>query len=129
MRAGSGVVLEISSVTKPSHSGSNGVTFTMMPQRAYVLLPTHTVNTFRGIRKYSTELASANELLRIDDRGQRVGEDLELRRDPHVVAVRGDAVGDHALTNLAVREWLDHPMLFRHGGDPAVGVDGHGAAM
>src|SRR6266498_3324190 len=34
----------------------------MMPQRAYVLLPTHTVSTFRGIRKYSTELASANEL-------------------------------------------------------------------
>jgi len=26
--------VEISSVTKPSHSGSNGVTFTMMPQRA-----------------------------------------------------------------------------------------------
>src|SRR3954465_9552624 len=61
MRAGSGVVLLISSVTNPSHSGSNGVTFTMMPQRAYVDLPTVTVNTLRGIRKYSTELASANE--------------------------------------------------------------------
>src|ERR1700760_1622671 len=62
MRAGSGVVLEISSVTKPSHSGSNGVTFTMMPQRAYVLLPTQIVSTLRGILKYSTERASANEL-------------------------------------------------------------------
>ncbi|CFN83196.1 Uncharacterised protein [Bordetella pertussis] len=32
--AGSGVVLENSSVTWPSHSGSSGVTLTMMPQRA-----------------------------------------------------------------------------------------------
>src|SRR5262252_7887559 len=62
MRAGSGVVLEISSVTKPSHSGSNGVTFTMMPQRAYVDLPTQMVSTSRGILKYSTDLASAKEL-------------------------------------------------------------------
>src|SRR5947209_20354190 len=62
MRAGSGVVFEISRVTNPSHSGSNGVTFTMMPQRAYVLLPTQMVSTLRGILKYSTERASANEL-------------------------------------------------------------------
>src|SRR5215470_8577005 len=62
MRAGNGVVLEISSVTNPSHSGSNGVTFTMMPQRAYVLLPTQMVSTSRGILKYSTERARANEL-------------------------------------------------------------------
>src|SRR5216110_1287010 len=61
MRAGSGVVLEISSVTKPSHSGSNGVTFTMIPHRAYVLLPRQIVSTLRGIRKYSTEVASAKE--------------------------------------------------------------------
>src|SRR5881409_3166887 len=53
------VTLEISSVTKPSHSGSNGVTFVMMPHRAYVDLPTVTVRTFRGIRKYSTERARA----------------------------------------------------------------------
>ena len=32
--AGIGVVLEISSVAVPSHSGSKGVTLTMMPQRA-----------------------------------------------------------------------------------------------
>jgi hypothetical protein len=49
-------------VTKPSHSGSNGVTFTMMPQRAWVLLPTQIVRTSRGILKYSTERANANEL-------------------------------------------------------------------
>src|SRR6185503_714701 len=52
---------EISRVTKPSHSGSNGVTFVMIPQRAYVLLPTQIVSTLRGIRKYSTERASAKE--------------------------------------------------------------------
>src|SRR5208282_5389995 len=62
MRAGSGVVLEISSVTKPSHSGSNGVTLTMMPQRAYVDLPTQMVSTSRGILKYSTDRARAKEL-------------------------------------------------------------------
>src|SRR5262249_57497431 len=61
MLAGSGVVLEISSVAVPSHSGSNGVTLTMMPQRAYVDLPRHTVMTSRGMRKYSTVRASAKE--------------------------------------------------------------------
>src|SRR6266545_802807 len=62
MRAGKGVVFEISSVTNPSHSGSKGVTFVMIPHRAYVLLPTQIVRTLRGIRKYSTERASTNEL-------------------------------------------------------------------
>src|SRR5882762_6523246 len=62
MRAGSGVVLENSRVTWPSHSGSSGVTFTMMPQRAYVDLPRQMVSTLRGIRKYSMVRASANEL-------------------------------------------------------------------
>src|SRR6266513_5254563 len=61
MRAGRGVVFEISSVTNPSHSGSKGVTFVMIPHRAYVDLPTVTVRMFRGIRKYSTERASAKE--------------------------------------------------------------------
>src|SRR6516164_3386598 len=61
MRAGSGVVFENSSVTKPSHSGSNGVTFTMIPQRAYVDFPSVMVSTLRGMRKYSTVRASANE--------------------------------------------------------------------
>src|ERR1700754_2085852 len=61
MRAGSGVVLEISSVTKPSHSGSKGVTLTIIPQRAYVDFPTQIVRQSRGILKYSTERASANE--------------------------------------------------------------------
>src|ERR1044072_1964137 len=61
MRAGSGVVLENSSVTCPSHSGSSGVTLTMIPQRAYVDLPRHTTSVERGMRKYSTVRASANE--------------------------------------------------------------------
>src|SRR3569832_1128346 len=59
--AGSGVVLENSSVTCPSHSGSRGVTLTMIPQRAYVDLPRQMVSTLRGMRKYSTERASAKE--------------------------------------------------------------------
>src|SRR6478735_10991910 len=59
MRAGKGVVLLNSSVTCPSHSGSSGVTLTMMPQRAYVLLPRQTTRVLRGILKDSTVRASA----------------------------------------------------------------------
>src|SRR4030065_517440 len=62
MRAGRGVVFEISRVTTHSHSGSNGVTLTMMPQRAYVDLPRQMVSTLRGMRKYSTVRARAKEL-------------------------------------------------------------------
>src|SRR5258705_4638801 len=62
MRAGSVVVFEISSVAWPSHSGSNGVTLVMIPQRAYEDLPTQIVSTLRGMRKYSTVRPSANEL-------------------------------------------------------------------
>ena len=54
-------VFEISSVTKPAHSGSNGVTFTMIPPRASVDVPTQMVSTSRGILRYSTDRASANE--------------------------------------------------------------------
>src|SRR6476620_8381169 len=61
MRAGNGVVLLNSKVTCPSHSGSSGVTFTMMPQRAYVDFPKQMVRTLRGMRKYSTVRASAKE--------------------------------------------------------------------
>src|SRR5690606_2131709 len=60
-RAGSGVVLLISSVILPRHSGSSGVTFTINPHRAYVLLPTHSTITSRGISIHSTVSHSANE--------------------------------------------------------------------
>ena len=55
------MVLLNSSVTYPSHSGSKGVTFTIIPHLAYVDLPTHIVRIFLGILKNSTVLASANE--------------------------------------------------------------------
>ena len=137
-------MLEISSVTKPSHSGSNGVTFVMIPHRAYVDLPTVTVRMLRGMRKYSTERASAKlfggtmqtspshstkqllvEVLRVDDRVQHVGEDLELARHAHVVAVGAHPVGDDPFADLASLEGLDHPVLLGHSGDPAVGHDRH----
>src|ERR1039458_2594258 len=60
--AGKGVVFEISKVAIPSHSGSKGVTLTMIPHLAYVLLPKQIVKIFRGILKYSTDRASAKEL-------------------------------------------------------------------
>ena len=54
-------MFENSRVTWPSHSGSRGVTFTIIPHLAYVDLPKHIVKTFLGILKYSTVLASTNE--------------------------------------------------------------------
>ena len=47
------MVFENSRVTCPSHSGSNGVTFTIIPHLAYVYLPRNRVKTERGILKYS----------------------------------------------------------------------------
>ena len=44
------------------YQGQQGVTLTMIPQRAYVLLPRQQHSTLRGMRKYSTVRASANEL-------------------------------------------------------------------
>ena len=61
MRAGSGVVFEIYNVTNPSHTGANGVTFTIMRQRACVLVQTQIASRPRGMRKYATVSASANE--------------------------------------------------------------------
>ena len=48
-------------MTWPSHSGSRGVTFTIIPHLAYVDLPRQMVSTSLGILKYSTVLASAKE--------------------------------------------------------------------
>jgi hypothetical protein len=59
--AGSGVVFDISMVICPSNSGSKGVTFTIIPHLAYVLLPRQIAKTFLGILKYSTVLARAKE--------------------------------------------------------------------
>ena len=55
------MVFENSNVTCPSHSGSRGVTLTMIPHLAYVDFPRHIVKTFLGILKYSIVLAKANE--------------------------------------------------------------------
>ena len=52
-------MFDISNVTKPSHSGSKGVTLTIIPHLAYVDFPRHIVNTLRGILKYSILLAKA----------------------------------------------------------------------
>mgnify|MGYP003380421330 CR=1 FL=1 len=43
------------------------------------------------------------EVLRVDDRREGVGEDLELIGDAHVVAVGRDTVGDPAGADLPVR--------------------------
>ena len=59
--AGKGVVFENSSVTCPSHPGSRGVTFTIIPHRAYVDLPKQITKTSFGILKYSIVLAKTNE--------------------------------------------------------------------
>ena len=53
-------MLEIAVISFPSEF--EGVTFTIIPHRAYVDLPKQITITFSGILKYSTVLARANEL-------------------------------------------------------------------
>ena len=53
------VVLENSKTTWPLNSGSIGVTFTIIPQRAYVLFPTQITIISFGILNVSTVLAKA----------------------------------------------------------------------
>src|SRR2546430_12362751 len=69
------------------------------------------------------------EILRVDDGGVDVGEDLELVRAAHVVAVAGGAVGDDPLAvrlaHLPGLEGLDHAVLARHAADPVIGLDAH----
>ena len=55
-------MLENSKVTCPHQEGYNGVTLTIIPQRAYVDLPKQITSTSSGILKYSTVLAKTNEL-------------------------------------------------------------------
>ena len=56
------MVFENSSVTYPSHPGSSGVTFTMIPHLAYVDLPRQITKISSGILNFSTVLARTNEL-------------------------------------------------------------------
>src|SRR5262249_14006621 len=67
------------------------------------------------------------KLLGIDDGGIYVGEDLEFVGYAEIVSVRGDAVGNHAFTHLAVVEWIDHSMFLGHAADPAVTFNCHSA--
>src|SRR6266852_3429877 len=106
-----GVVLENSSVTCPSHSGSKGVTFTIIPHLAYVLFPRQIVKTLRGMRKNSTVLASAKE----------------FGGAAHVVAVARRAVGHDFMAvrdpHLLGRERLDHAGAGSHAPDPTIALD------
>src|SRR6185295_3246432 len=58
-----------------------------------------------------------------------VGEDLELTRTAHVVAVAGRTVRYDLVSfdraHLSRLEWLDHLVLVRHATDPVVGLDAH----
>ena len=54
-------MFENSKVTCPSHSGSRGVTLTIIPHLAYVDLPRQIVKTDLGILKYSIVEAKAKE--------------------------------------------------------------------
>ena len=65
------------------------------------------------------------ELLRIDDRVIYIGKDFELVRHPHIVAVRGCAVGNGAAAHLSILERLDHAMLAGHAANPMIGLDTH----
>src|SRR5215470_4405607 len=84
------------------------------------------VSTLRGMRKYSTERASAKEfggmmqtspLNSTSDRGSKCfGSTMVLFT---LVKIR------NSFAHLPVRKRLDHFVLQRHAPDPAVWLDGH----
>ena len=65
------------------------------------------------------------ELFGIDHRTIDIGEDLEFGRDPRVIAVGREAIGDHPVAPLGLDEGLDHAMLLRLGADPFVRENRH----
>src|SRR5690606_10131142 len=89
-----------------------------------------------GVRRNDADRPlEAHEVLliegfRIDDGRIDVGEDPELVRAPHVVAVARRAVGDDPLAiahaHLAGLEGLDHAVRLCHPANPVVGLDAHG---
>jgi hypothetical protein len=104
-------------VTKPSHSGSKGVTLTMMPQRAYVDFPTQRVKTSLGIRKYSTVV--------IDDRIVNIRKDFEFISHSNIVAIRRKTVRDDAFFDLPGLKRFNHTVLTSHLFNPMIGFNGH----
>ncbi|MDT4866365.1 hypothetical protein FQZ97_1012150 [compost metagenome] len=70
------------------------------------------------------------EVLRVHHGRMDVGEHLEFGGAAHVVAIAGNAVGDHPAVvrtaHLALDERLDHAVLQGHAANPLVRFDGHG---
>src|ERR1043166_4799829 len=61
----------------------------------------------------------------IDDRRVDVGENAKFICDANVVAIRRNAVTDHAFADLAVGKRLDHLVFERHAANPLIRLDGH----
>jgi len=108
----------------------------MIPQRAWDAEEFDRAREREGIRRDDADVgidvneAARIERLRVDDRRVDVGEDLELTRAAHVVAVAGRAIADDAVAvggmlDLAGLERFDHCLRLRHLADPAVAFDAH----
>src|SRR5206468_119008 len=57
------------------------------------------------------------------DRAVDVRENLEFIRDPEIVSIGRDAVGDRPLAHLFLLERLDHSVLAAHAANPLVALD------
>ena len=62
------MVFENSRVTCPSHPGSKGVTFTIIPHLAYVDFPRHITRTFSGILPDSIKQGQYTKMSTLDGR-------------------------------------------------------------
>src|SRR4030081_3090965 len=100
------------------------------------------VSTSRGILKYSTDRASANEFggtiatsefTVTNERSSKcfgstivlltLVKILNSSAHAQVVSVTRYAVGNHSLTHLLFRVRINHVVLLRHAPDPAVALD------
>src|SRR5713101_10145109 len=114
----------------------------MIPQRAYVDLPTQIVSTSRRIlklldrprqskriRRYDRDIGihrherALVEMLWVDNRAVDVGKNLEFVGHAQVVSVTRYAVGNHSLAHLLFRVRINHVVLLRHAPDPTVTLD------
>lgn len=77
----------------------------------------HRVGEHKAVRRYNTDIGvSVNKTLRgesfrIDKRVIDIGENLEIRGAASIIAVRGQAIGNHAVAFLLLFEGLDHLLL------------------
>ncbi len=114
------MVLLISRVTKPSHSGSNGQHIARNAEIFHGARQSERVWRNDAHVTFKFHQRASVKFFGIDDGGIDVGENAELVGNANVVAVGGHAVADDSFADLAVGERLDHFMFQGHFANPAI---------